>query len=282
MSTHFGRDRQQARDGGGREQRLEDPHEQLVHRAGGLDPASRPRRRGPRRRRRGRRAGAAGGLRTPGASTRRPAARAGRPGARPRSASRPGRPIPARAANPRTVGWAYMSRIGTGGRSGSSRSRVATRARVSEFAPRSSTTWLSTETRSRSRTSANAAASCSSRRVASDDVPARGSPPGRRCRQGTPVDLAARHHRDVRESLEVGRHHVRGQGTAQAHHQGLLVERDAVLAAVVADQLGHARLRRVRRDDRLRDPRDGGEDGLDLTELHPVAPILTWESARPT
>ena len=270
----LGGDRQQARDGGGREQRLEDPHEQLVHRAGGLDPAH-------VHVGEDHAADAEGGEQEQLEDAARPV--------HPRADRRHGRvlrerdrgPVPGRVGRSqlrrqppdrgvgvhepdrhrREVGLLTQSRRDAGEGERVRPEVVHDMAldrdpvEVQDLGERRRELFLAT-------------------RRGRDDVPARGSPPGRRCRQRTPVDLAARHHRDVRESLEVGRHHVRGQGTAQAHHQGLLVERDAVLAAVVADQLGHAGLRRVRRDDRLRDPRDGGEDGLDLTELHPVTPDL--------
>ena len=149
-------------------------------------------------------------------------------------------------------------------------------ASISEFAPRSSKKWLSTETLSSPTISASASARHGLGRGRRGDVGlgrgAAAAPPGRRER--LPVGLAAGHHRDLGELLDVPRHHVPGQPAAQRGADPLGVDRRARDGAVVGDQLGEAGCRLVGAHHGLPDAGHLQQHGLDLRELDAEAADL--------
>ena len=92
--------------------------------------------------------------------------------------------------------------------------------------------------------------------------------------QRLPVRLAAGHHRDLGELLDVPRHHVPGQPAAQRRPDPLGVDRRARDGTVVGDKLGETRCRLVGAHHRLPDAGHLQQYGLDLRELDPEAADL--------
>ena len=89
------------------------------------------------------------------------------------------------------------------------------------------------------------------------------------------VSLAAGHHRDGRQLLQVSGHHVRGQPLAQRLENVARVHRGRVLLrAVVGDQLNDIGVGPVGVDHRLRDAGDAQQDRFDLGQLDAVAADL--------